>query len=321
MTLEINTSYIPPKNWNDDLKLSSHSTVYHTIEYAIYAKKFLNWNPIFFSIYNSKGKLVSKLLGFELRRNLKGLPISNLFFNLSNKFKILKWLLGPLIFDNDLTENIISEFLKYVNKHYSKFNGSFHPLIKYDFSQFPQFTNWGTYLIDLQQSKELIKSQFDKRSVIKNIKRSNDRGVIISQINQKNIIDYAKLLNEFRQINQLTKYPVEQTIELWNILKPTGFSGFIAYYNNRAIGGLTFSSFNGYINEWGVARSKIDTEHKLYSQDYIKSKIIEWGIDNNQRYYDLTGFNPNPVSLKEKGILRYKRKWGGKQYNLFYYNN
>ena len=46
-------------------------------------------------------------------------------------------------------------------------------------------------------------------------------------------------------------------------------------------------------------------------------QIIEWGIENNQRFYDLTGINPNPKTDKELGIFRYKKKWGG---NLVNYN-
>ena len=32
------------------------------------------------------------------------------------------------------------------------------------------------------------------------------------------------------------------------------------------------------------------------------------------KYYDLAGYNPNPQSEKEKGIMRYKKKWGGKDF-------
>jgi len=61
-----------------------------------------------------------------------------------------------------------------------------------------------------------------------------------------------------------------------------------------------------------VARSKIDFEEKLYAQDLIKWKIIEWGVKNKMKYYNLVGFNPNPISQKEIGVKRYKEKWGGK---------
>ena len=64
-----------------------------------------------------------------------------------------------------------------------------------------------------------------------------------------------------------------------------------------------------------MARSSEDYVKKLYSQDLIKWKIIEWGVQRKMNYYDLAGANPNPTSEKEKGILRYKRKWGGKRYD------
>ena len=35
------------------------------------------------------------------------------------------------------------------------------------------------------------------------------------------------------------------------------------------------------------------------------------------KYYNLSGINPNPESKKEEGIFRYKKKWGGKQYNFW----
>jgi len=91
----------------------------------------------------------------------------------------------------------------------------------------------------------------------------------------------------------------------------------LARKDGKPIGGLLFSFLNKYIIEAGVARSKYDSINKLYSQDLIKWKIVEWGIHNKMKYYDLAGVNPNPTSEKEKGILRYKKKWGGQRHEYF----
>ena len=90
------------------------------------------------------------------------------------------------------------------------------------------------------------------------------------------------------------------------------------FENNIPIGAIRVSSFNGYINEYSIIRSERDTKEKLYSQDLLKWKIIEWGLENNFSYYDLSGINLNPNNIKEKGIFRYKQKWGGKltKYNI-----
>ena len=78
------------------------------------------------------------------------------------------------------------------------------------------------------------------------------------------------------------------------------------------------SFFNNYINEWGVARTPQDSDNRLYSQELLKWKIMEWGIENKFRYYDLTGVNPEPKDEKEAGIFKFKQKWGGELmlYNL-----
>ena len=54
---------------------------------------------------------------------------------------------------------------------------------------------------------------------------------------------------------------------------------------------------------------KIKNEN-LFSQDLIKWKIIEWGIDNKMNFYDLAGHNPNPITPKEVGIKQFKKKMG-----------
>jgi len=61
----------------------------------------------------------------------------------------------------------------------------------------------------------------------------------------------------------------------------------------------------------------LKNEKKLYSQDLIKWKIIEWGIENKMNWFDFAGANPKPQNQKEEGILRYKKKWGGKQYQYY----
>ena len=91
------------------------------------------------------------------------------------------------------------------------------------------------------------------------------------------------------------------------MLRPLGFTGFLAWKNGLPVGSIMVSFFNNYVNEWGVARSDLDRDEKLYSQDLIKWKIIEWGNNNKFRYFDLTGANPNPKNSKEEGIFRYKK--------------
>ena len=99
----------------------------------------------------------------------------------------------------------------------------------------------------------------------------------------------------------------EHFLETMKYLKPTGRTGFLARKDGRPISGLLFSSVCGHIIEGAVVRSKEDYLNKFYSQDLVRWKIIEWGVGNNMKYYNLAGFNPQPISSKEEGIMRYKK--------------
>ena len=317
MCFEVILDNICPNDWNRTLLKSPMGNIFNTFEYSEYTKRRLKWNPLYLSILDKKGEILARTVVFEYTsRTGKKIPnvLNKFVLKFSNK---IKWIYGPIIF-SEQQNRIIDYFLEYVNKIGKKFDGSLHPFYHYNITNRKvKSEKWSTFMIDLQQNKDSIQNQMDKKSVLKNIKRSQERGVKIKEIDNNLIPEYHKLLNEFRITSGNTPYQYEDTSELWQLLQPLGFKGYLAIKDGKKIGGITFSFFNGFINEWGIARTQRDADEKLYSQDLLKWKIIEWGLKNNQKFYDLSGFNPNPATKKEQGILRYKKKWGGKQYDFW----
>jgi len=178
-----------------------------------------------------------------------------------------------------------------------------------------ELKEWGTYIIDLQQSKECLYKKIKKHSGRKNIERSEKKGVTVEEIDEDSLFEYCKL-REKKSISIEEKY--QEYLKWWRLLKPLGRSGFLAKYKGEVVGGLLFYFFNNTIIEGGVTRSEIDKKNNLYSQDLIKWKIIEWGIKNKMKCYDLAGYNPHPKTKKDEGIKRYKAKWGGKKYSYWF---
>lgn len=300
------------KNWNQNLTKSELGNIFNTIEYSKYAKNRLGWKPQFLTIIDPKGKLVGQSILFEYSTRKFGKNFNRMINKFSIKIpKKLRWTYGPIIFSNE--KNIIfNEFLEFIHKTKNNVNGNTHPLLSLKFEKSPlEISHWSTFLIDLKQSEENLLSKMDKKSVRKNIERSEERGVTVHEINEKSLMDYHEILNKSREELKNSTYNFEDTKKLWDLLKPLGFNGFIAKKDDKITGGITFSSFNNYINEWGVARTKKDTDERLYSQDLLKWKIIQWGKKFGNNFYDLSGANPEPQTEKEKGILRYKKKWGG----------
>lgn len=318
MNFELRLEKECPSDWNRQLLKSPMGNIFNTYEYSQYAKKRLGWLPYFLYVIEKNGDIVAQVILFEYVRNKLSRKIPFSITKLASKIsKTIRWIYGPVIF-SDEEQLVVNEFFSFVQSKANKLEGSTHPFFNGTLTNTKAKTEkWSTFLIDLQQSKDLIVSGFDKHSAKKNIERAVERGVQISQINESNISDYHILLNKFRIASHNEPFEYEDTYELWKLLERVGFKGFLATKDGVNIGGITFSFFNGYINEWGIARSLTDKNEKLYAQDLLKWKIIEWGIDNKQKYYDLSGFNPCPESGKEAGILRYKKKWGGKQYDYW----
>ncbi len=303
-----------PSDWNDYILKNEIGIIHNTVEYARYSINE-DFKPKFIRLIDSTGNIVLQNILYEYEHQSAKLP--KIIQKVSRKFDIrYKWHYGP----NSDSSEALEYFFNYLKKEKKKFYGISHPLAKFENINVKKL-QWATFLIDLKKSKEKIFQNMDKKSVRKNIERSIERGVKIEKINANNLHEYLEIFNQNKSDSNREKSTENQSKEFWRILTPIGFSGFLARKDGICLGGIFFSFFNKYMNEWGVARSKLDHEEKLYSQDLIKWKIIEWGIENKMNWYDFSGFNPNPTNSKEKGILQYKKKWGGKQFDQWIFKN
>jgi len=305
----------PDPDWNKRLLKSNLGTIYHTKQYGSVIE-FIDREPHFVTFSNQKGEIVAQILlstysRFEKKGKLKSLLQKN---PLSKK-QICNWTFGPIIFELDYSSKVSQKFFEFLISKGWKVSGSEHPLSPKNILEIQKpfkFQQWGTFLIDLSKSKDSLWQKMDKHSARKNIERSEKRGVYVKEITRPDLELYQKIREETNPV------PLTVLHGRWDRLKEIGWTGFLAFQDEIPIGGLQISFFNGYINEWGIARTKRDTESKLYAQDLLKWKIIEWGQSKKLYYFDLTGANPNSKNEKEAGIFRYKKKWGGDlvKYNI-----
>ena len=319
--ITIESSNEPDQNWNKRLLESKYGTIYQTKEIAKYFEKTIKYKNSYLNFLDQSGKIVGQLLLSEQDISQKNL-IRNILSKISSRNKNLyRWIYGPVIFDSEHAFNIIEQLFYYLKSKRGYVSGSEHPLSSGLFlnSKIPfKLKNWCTFLIDLSLSKNELWDNLEKNSARKNIQRSINRNVIVKEITKNDLRTYHSILSETKKdTNHLTLEFSDLEIQ-WGFLHGIGFSGFLAWENESPLGGLAISHFNNYVNEWGVARTNRDKSQKFYSQDLIKWKIIEWGIEKKFHYYDLTGANPNPQNSTEEGIFRYKQKRGGKMtpYNL-----
>ena len=307
-------------NWNKRLLKSELATIYQTKEWGLNLQE-IGQKPLFLVFVNEQEIIIGQLLIlvysiFQKRKILKKL-LPKIFYQ--NNL-IVTWSYGPIIFEKNCTKDVITALNNFLITNKYRVRGVTHPLLEISPSYFSsefKITKWITYLINLKTSKDEIFKRIDKHSGKKNIKRSINRGVLIEQITDQNFSQFQELINQQRLSQGKEKLNFQLSTNTWNLLKPLGYSGFLAKFNDKPISGLLFSFPNKYIIEAAIVRSKDDSEKKLYSQDLIKWNLIQWGIENNMHYYDLAGANPNPRTEKEKGILSYKKKWGGTKHEYY----
>ncbi len=315
--IKIKESTYADEAWNTRLIESNLATVYQSQEYAEH-HLHEGRRPYFLQFFDDQSIKAQLLVGTDKR-----------FSNNTIKSKILKnisalkqiycyWTYGPVIFDKEYSDEIYLALGKFLKEKKFVASGWQNPFCTSGLDNIGncfQLQPWSTFIIDLTLPKQKLFDLIDSHSGRKNIRRSQDRGVMVQQITEENFHQYAELRALEQNVN-LTNDELEDRIEWWRSVKRLGYSGFIASKNEKPIGGILFSSFGKHIIEVGIVRSKEDTSNHYYSQDLLKWKIIEWGIENKMLYYNLSGFNPEPQSAKEEGIFRYKKKWGGKRYDF-----
>ena len=315
--ISIISSEKPDENWNERLFESGLGTIYQTVEQSKHNIHEGRSN-IFLKFLDQNKEIVGQLLitihpRFD-KNGTRNFLLSKTPFLKKNA---CYWNYGPIIFNKKFTSEIFESLSNFLQKNKYVGSGWLHPFFSNDIPKnLFKLKEWGTFIIDLKQSEEQIYNNIDNHSGRKNIQRSINRNVIVESISDDNFSDYSILRMKESGITT-TKDELNQRFEWWKSVKLLGYSGFLAKKDNIPVGGILFSSFGKHILEVGVARSKKDTDEHLYSQDLLKWNIIKWGINNDMKYYNLSGINPYPESKKEEGIFRYKKKWGGKQYSLW----
>lgn len=311
----IETTKEPDIKWNTRLLESGLGTVYQSKEVALHFQK-QSKNVEFLKFIDNTNSIVGQLLLYKEPYFSQG--VLGKFRKILDSKIIYKWSYGPVIFNPDLKNEIYIALEKFLLEKKCRVSGVEHPLSPSGAKKLKniKIVPWATFLIDLKKSQDELFNNFSKHNCQKNIKRSIKRGVVVEEINEKTLREYYELKTSNYTNFTENEDKFENLLNWWKLLKPIGYSGFIARKDQKPIGGLLFSFMCEHIIEGGVARSKEDLTKNLYSHDLIKWKIIEWGVQNKMNYYNLAGFNPNPKNQKEEGILRYKKKWGGKRYDF-----
>lgn len=317
--------------WNEQLKKHPFATFHQTSNYAEYWMK-TRGQPSYF-IYIMKNNeiaaqmLINKnsLLQRRLENTFTQISFSSpLFSIIKNTKPVFIWEYGPLIFHDDFRTEIFQQVNKLKSVFKGPLNGSLHPLEPP--TKVLVEKNWkenksATFLIDLTLPLEQLWNNIHHRSGRKAVNRAKNKGLKIKPIeNIEDLQIHHQLLNEGRKIANLPKIPYRNVKTAWNTLESIGICGFIAWLDDTPLASTLMATFNGFINEMGFARSKLDLENLYCATDLIKWHIIQWGHQSGFKTFDLSGVDPNSKDKKIQGIFLFKKKWGGILQDWYHYS-
>jgi len=329
MTVNFSIKESADEEWNKRLLNNKFGTIHQTKEYAEF-RRSLWGQQVHYITFSDKEKIVGQMTLFKFSRigrkiNVKfGNDIFQKLKKITQNFKTMySWYYGPVIFDEQYTEEIYTEISNFPSKFNAPITGSLHPLEQA--TKELSGKGWkeiqkGTFLIDLTLSEEQLWENVDRRSAKKAVNRAMKKGINIKPIkNLEDVKIHHRLINEGKEIARLPPIPLERIVAHWNMLSNVGEKGFIAWLNDKPLASTFVTTFNGYLNEQGFSRSKYDMENLMNATDLIKWHLIKWGKESGYRIFDLSGVEVNSEDQKHQGIFKFKEKWGGKLQKWYHY--
>lgn len=300
------TASIDHEKWSEFVYEHPHGNIFQTPEMREVYERTKNYEPITLATVDDGGEILA-LMQAVVIREMGG------FLGSFSARSVIQG--GPLFVDNSVGYRAVSllmnEYDRIARKRalYSEIRNI------YDMSEFRSlFKQMGyvyedhlNYLVNLDRPEEEIWMSIH-RSMRKNIKRSQKKGVVIREVTNKSQL---KIFYGFLEdVYHNAKIPFEDMSHfeaIFDILVPRGMATFhLAEHDGEYIGGRVTLIYKGvaYAHSVGVPNKY---KH-LYPNALLNWKIMRWGAENGCHTFDFGGAGkPN----KEYGVREFKRQFGG----------
>lgn len=145
--------------------------------------------------------------------------------------------------------------------------------------------------IHINLNQKLIEFRATLKSKLRqNIRKAERKGLNFSELeNDKDLQTGYKILHAVYRNAGLPLPGFSFFEHVYNSFVPTGKAKFFkAYYKNQMVGVRFVLIYNGLVYDWYAGSYK--RYNKLYPNDYLPYKVIEWGIRNeNYHLFDFGG--------------------------------
>lgn len=304
------TTDIGHEKWNEFVHGHPYGNIFQTPEMREVYERTKNYEPITLATVDAGGEILALMQAVVIRE------IGGFIGSLSARAIIHG---GPLFVAGEVGRRAVSSLLDEYNRIAQK-----HALYSeirniYDMSEFmPLFDYAGyvhedhlNYLIDLNRPEEEIWMSIN-RSMRKNIKRSQKRGVVIREaVDKLEIKEFYGFLQDVYRNAKIPLADLSHFEAIFDILAPRGLAVFhLAEHDGVCIGGRVTLMHKGVVYAYSVG---VPNRYKrLYPNALLNWEIMRWGAGNGYHTFDFGGVGKPD---KEYGVREFKRQFGGKLVN------
>jgi FemAB-related protein (PEP-CTERM system-associated) len=173
---------------------------------------------------------------------------------------------------------------------------------------------WITTRIDLSPGVDSLWKALDKKSLRWAIKKAGKLGVQIEVSDGlEGIETFYEIFVRTRRSMGIPPFSKKLFISIWeHLIQKDKANLFLAWKDHVAINGMiNLFSKDTFIPAYAAPQNEW---RKHYPSEFVIWNTIEWAATNGFYYYDFGADSPN-----QKGLLWFKKKWGGVQHPMYNY--
>jgi len=322
---EIKTEF-DNKDWDNLLLKIPNSTAFQmSYNYDPYKMAFGS-QPLYVIVEDSTGKVLGQLLAVQHFQYLTR-EKDSIIQPLTSKFNIgsiINWHYGPIIHDNERSNEIIKNILESLDKYCHenkvllvKGSSTINSEIEQQ-NQYPKHgyenTEWDTWVTSLEPELDFIYNSLHNKTRY-DVRKGEKFDLEFEVVSDRTILDEWMEIKYFKNKHkkELIKKYEKFNDYTWEILYKHEYEKmYVARLDDKLISGIANKLFNKNV----VQHSVINSQTKLQGGSFLMWHTIKWSKENNFINYDMGGANPLPLSKKEKGIRHFKSKWNGKKHDF-----
>jgi len=291
-------------------------------------------SPVFASDYSKRYKIEFEYIVFISDKKIYALKLIfneyKLYQRLVNKkiisfflkpllkkfFPKKKWFI-PILFSKEISKSNKQE-INLIYKKYINNKNIYRSPINNDFDV-DNYSIWGTYILDLSFRKyeDIFKNY--KNSLKKSIKAFslNTEFTVrkIDILNKKDLNRYISWVENIqKRYRKTTVYECKSITEYKYKLNSQNFIYEIFVLQNSIediFSSLTIYGDSEYVNEYDVNYSRDIKYTNFSTHDILRNEAIKFCLDNQIRFFDFSGFNPNA----KKGTKGFNIKFSKSKFN------